>query len=90
MGKIKFKTSVQGKSGSTSPVKGLDVKHKSAYGKIGATYTTEGGGEFTFGVGKSINKAKVDFPGGSAKFKDESEPDFFLGYKKKFKYGGIV
>jgi len=90
MGKTKFRISAQGRKGSFKPDDKVEVDTQSAYGKIGATYTTEGGSEISFDIGKSFDMGKVDFPGGSESWKGSSKPEFFLGYKKKFKYGGIV
>jgi len=89
-GKVKFNVSAQGRTTSSKPAKGVDVDAKSAYGKIGATYTTEGGSEISFDVAKSFDMGKVNFPGGSESWKGSSKPQFFVGWKKKFKYGGLV
>jgi len=90
MGKAKLNISAQGRTISSKPAKGVDVDAKSAHGKIGATYTTEGGSEISFDIGKSFDMGKVDFPGGSESWKGFSKPEIFVGWKKKYKYGGLV
>lgn len=90
MGKAKLNISAQGGTRSSKPAKGVNVDSKSAYGKIGGTYTTDGGSEISLDIGKSFDMGKVTFPGGSEKWNVSSKPDIFIGWKKKFKYGGLV
>ena len=90
MSGLKARISAQGGKGTFKPDKNVKVSTTSGYGKAGVSYTTKEGTEFSFDIGKSFDMGKADFPGGSESWKGSSKPDFFVGFKKKYKYGGLV
>lgn len=77
-------------SGSSSSEQGVKVKNTNAYVGITGKYTTDKGTTFSGSVSKDFYKGKVDFPGGSEKFKGEGKPYFEFKVEKKFKNGGIA
>jgi hypothetical protein len=92
--KSKFKIKPYAKVGNYSNTPEKDVKVKGKSGEYGIEAEADLGSGFTIsgGVGKSFDKGKVDYPGGSESW-DANIPDNWragLKYSKKFNVGGLV
>lgn len=71
--------------GQFSPVEKVNVK--TIYGQYGLKGQYESGDKklrISGSVTKDVTKGKVDFPGGSEKFKAESKPYYRIDIEKKF------